>query len=85
MKLSRLALALLLALSLSPAGAADKAEPVTEPATPGAELQQAIPQSGVSLEDIQTFVAVYRAVKDAYVEPVDDKVLMQSAIRGLLT
>ena len=28
--------------------------------------------------------AVYNAVKQAYVDPVDDKKLMQSAIRGLL-
>ncbi|HVF34537.1 MAG TPA: S41 family peptidase [Candidatus Saccharimonadia bacterium] len=41
-------------------------------------------QPSISLEDIQTFVAVFRAVKDAYVEPVDDKVLMQAAIKGLL-
>jgi carboxyl-terminal processing protease len=81
MKLSRLVTALALALTLSPlaVGAADGA-PAADAATP-----EMIPQSGVSLEDIQTFVAVYRAVKDAYVEPVDDKVLMQSAIRGLLS
>jgi carboxyl-terminal processing protease len=41
-------------------------------------------QPSISLEDIQTFVAVFRAVKDAYVEPVDDATLMQSAIKGLL-
>ena len=42
------------------------------------------PQPSISLEDIQTFVSVFRAVKDAYVEPVEDKVLMQAAIKGLL-
>src|SRR5687767_12985044 len=42
-------------------------------------------QSSVSLEDVQVFVSVFRAVKEAYVEPVDDKTLMQQAIRGLLT
>ncbi|WP_251273967.1 S41 family peptidase, partial [Enterobacter hormaechei] len=30
------------------------------------------------------FVAVYNAVRAAYVDPVDDKKLMQSAVRGLL-
>jgi carboxyl-terminal processing protease len=57
--------------------------------TPAAEsATSAAPAPGtpaVSLEDIQTFAAVYRAVKDAYVEPVDDKVLMRAAIRGLLS
>ena len=42
------------------------------------------PQPSISLEDIQTFVAVFRAVKDAYVEPVEDATLMQAAIKGLL-
>ena len=36
------------------------------------------------LDEIRRYVAVYNAVKEAYVEPVDDKKLMQSAIRGLL-
>ena len=38
----------------------------------------------VSLDEIRRFVAVFRAVKQAYVDPVDDATLMQSAIRGLL-
>ncbi len=40
--------------------------------------------SKVPLAEIRRYVAVYNAVKDAYVEPIDDKKLMQSAIRGLL-
>lgn len=42
------------------------------------------PKSEVSLEDIRAFTAVFNLVKQAYVEPVDDKTLMQNAIRGLL-
>ena len=38
----------------------------------------------VPLTEIRRYVAVYNAVKDAYVDPVDDKKLMQSAIKGLL-
>ena len=38
----------------------------------------------VPLDEIRRYVGVYNAVKEAYVEPVDDKKLMQSAIRGLL-
>ena len=40
--------------------------------------------SKVPLEEIRRYVAVFNAVKDAYVEPVEDARLMQSAIRGLL-
>lgn len=40
--------------------------------------------SKVPLEEIRRFVAVYNAVRAAYVDPVDDKKLMQSAVRGLL-
>lgn len=40
--------------------------------------------SKVPLAEIRRYVAVYNAVKEAYVEPVDDRTLMQSAIRGLL-
>lgn len=40
--------------------------------------------SRVPLDEIRRYVAVYNAVKDAYVDPVDDKKLMHSAIRGLL-
>ena len=38
----------------------------------------------VPLEEIRRYVAVFNAVKEAYVEPVEDRKLMQSAIRGLL-
>lgn len=38
----------------------------------------------VPVEEIRRFVQVYQAVKQAYVEPVDDKELMQSAVRGLV-
>ncbi len=38
----------------------------------------------VPLDEIRRYVMVYNAVKQAYVEPVDDHALMQSAVRGLL-
>ena len=43
------------------------------------------PKQSVSLDDIRMFTAVFNLVKQAYVEPVDDKTLMQDAIRGLLS
>jgi carboxyl-terminal processing protease len=42
------------------------------------------PKPAVSMDDIRTFTAVFNLVKQGYVEPVDDKVLMQNAIHGLL-
>ena len=51
------------------AGKESAAEPVT---------------SRVPLEEIRRYVAVYNAVRAAYVDPVEDTKLMQSAIRGLL-
>ncbi len=40
--------------------------------------------SKVPLEEIRRYVSVFNAVKYGYVEPVDDRKLMQAAIRGLL-
>lgn len=40
--------------------------------------------SQVPVDEIRRYVAVYTAIKQAYVEPVDDETLMHSAIRGLL-
>lgn len=58
-------------------------EPATAPAPASADAVDA-PPAGVSLEDIRTFTAVYSLIKQAYVDPVDDRRLMQAAIRGLL-
>ena len=38
----------------------------------------------VPLDEIRRFVGVFNAVREAYVDPVDDHKLMQSAIKGLL-
>ncbi len=38
----------------------------------------------VPLDEIRRYVMVYNAIRQAYVDPVDDKELMQSAVRGLL-
>lgn len=38
----------------------------------------------VPLDEIRRYVTVYNAIKQAYVDPVDDHTLMQSAVRGLL-
>ena len=37
------------------------------------------------LEDLRTFTEVFSKIKSDYVEPVEDKVLLENAIRGMLT
>ena len=77
-----LSFALLPALALAQAPA-----PVPVPAPVDATdpvMAETLP-SEVPLAEIRRYVSVYNAVKDAYVEPVDDQQLMKSALRGLLS
>jgi len=90
--------ALLLGLQLLPALA--QQAPPTTPATPAPQLpSQPQPAevapaddpdaaesaaTKVPLDEIRRFVGVFDAVREAYVEPVTDRKLMQSAIKGLL-
>ena len=76
-------LALALGLRL-PLGAASAQQAPADEAPPSAEALSSASDSKVPLDEIRRYVAVYKAVKQAYVEPVDDTRLMQSAIRGLL-
>jgi carboxyl-terminal processing protease len=71
-------LAALAALPLLPAWAADASS------NPASELKGGKADDGVPVDEIRRFVSVYNAVKQAYVEPVDDRALMHSAVRGLL-
>jgi len=84
MRVAALSAALLLALAPSAAWSQE-----TPPAAEDASVAESADasesaDSKVPLEEIRRYVAVYNAVKQAYVDPVDDKKLMQSAIRGLL-
>lgn len=58
--------------------------PAQAPATAKGKAAKSAPDSKVPLDEIRRYVAVYNAVKEAYVEPIDDAKLMHSAIRGLL-
>jgi carboxyl-terminal processing protease len=87
---SRLTLALLIALTGAPAFAQQsQPQPQQAEEEPGVassddpDAAETAP-SKVPLEEIRRYVAVFNAVKEAYVEPVEDKKLMHSAIRGLL-
>lgn len=55
-----------------------------KPAAPAAKASADADAGKVPLEEIRRYVNVFNAVKHAYVEPVEDRKLMQSAIRGLL-
>jgi carboxyl-terminal processing protease len=75
---SRLVLSAILLATASFAAQADDAK-----TAPPAQTQNP-PKPAVSMDDIRAFTAVFNLVKQGYVEPVDDKVLMQNAIHGLL-
>jgi carboxyl-terminal processing protease len=93
-----LAVALLACLALAPAAAQQApADPPVQASDPEApeDDDARVPASDdpdaadgaaakVPLDEIRRYVMVYNAVKQAYVDPVDDRALMQSAVRGLL-
>ena len=81
MRVARLAAALLFALS--PAVALAQSAPDKPSRADDPDAKESV-TSRVPLDEIRRFVAVYNAVRAAYVDPVDDKKLMQSAVRGLL-
>lgn len=76
----------LLSLALCAACALPAYAQSADPA-PDAEATQAAGDTKgakVPLDEIRRYVTVYNAIKQAYVDPVDDHALMQSAVRGLL-
>lgn len=51
----------------------------------GAESTADAPEDdSLPLEELRMFAEVYGRIKDAYVEPVDDRELLEDAIRGML-
>ena len=64
-----------------PPGDADAEHAVASSDDPDAAESQT---TKVPLAEIRRYVGVYDAIKQAYVDPVDDHKLMQSAIKGLL-
>ncbi len=80
----RLPLFLMLALCALPAFAQDTDKEAPSVASSDDPDAAETVTSKVPLDEIRRYVAVFNAVKEAYVVPVDDKKLMHSAIRGLL-
>ena len=56
------------------------AEPAIAPAGAAASAKAPLP-----LEELRTFAEVMDRIKAAYVEPVDDKTLLENAIKGMLS
>ncbi|HTL15421.1 MAG TPA: S41 family peptidase [Thermomonas sp.] len=82
MRATQLSLLIALALGLAPVLAAAQSAPAEAVDDAGAESSDAAAK--VPLDEIRRYVLVYNAIKQAYVDPVDDHALMQSAVRGLL-
>ncbi|WP_300618703.1 S41 family peptidase [Dokdonella sp.] len=80
----RIPFAVLIALTVMPAFSAEPPEVREVPAAPDVAPAAAEARKTVDLQDIRAFTAVYNLVKQAYVDEVDDRRLMQQAIRGLL-
>ncbi|HET8897681.1 MAG TPA: S41 family peptidase [Rhodanobacteraceae bacterium] len=81
-------LLLLLLSAVLPTLAAGQTTPATAASSPApaiAASAASTASANVDLDDIRTFARVYSLVKQAYVDPVDDRRLMDAAIRGLLS
>ena len=80
--LSRLtSLALTIALVIgAPLAFAAQPAPAVAPAGTAATTKAPLP-----LEELRTFAEVMDRIKAAYVEPVDDKTLLENAIKGMLS
>lgn len=72
-----------LALALLLSGSSLAAQPKAAAETPPAplEAQKAL----LPLDDLRTFVEVMDRIKTAYVEPIDDRTLLENAIKGMLS
>lgn len=80
-RLTSLALAVALVSGASLAIAAEPAKPAAAAVAPTTVTAKA----PLPLDELRTFAEVLDRVKAAYVEPVDDKTLLENAIKGMLS
>jgi carboxyl-terminal processing protease len=78
------ALAALPALAADPPPVAAGEDAAADTGAPAAAAKAAPAKDAVDLADVRAFTAVYSLVKQAYVDKVDDRRLMQAAIHGML-
>ena len=76
-RLTPLALSLALLLGSAPLLAAEQPAPAIEDTETG--------KAPLPLDELRTFAEVMDRVKAAYVEPIDDKTLLENAIKGMLS
>lgn len=75
-----------LAMALALLGGASLASAAQEPAAPApAPAPAANGKAPLPLDELRTFAEVLDRIKSAYVEPVDDKTLLENAIKGMLS
>jgi carboxyl-terminal processing protease len=86
MRLSRHCLfALLLATPLLHAQATPQIAPDTDvPSAPAKASSSAASSDQIDMDDVRNFAHVYQIIRQAYVEKVDNKTLMNDAIKGML-
>ena len=85
MRFSTLSLAvLLLAAPLAQAQTAPAQSATKKPADSAPAAASSVPDR-VDLDDVRNFSRVYEIVRQAYVEPVDNKTIMKAAISGMLS
>ena len=85
MRFSTLSLAvLLLAAPLAQAQTSPAQSAAKKPADSAPAAASSVPDR-VDLDDVRNFSRVYEIVRQAYVEPVDNKTIMKAAISGMLS
>lgn len=77
-------LSMCLALLLGSAGS-HAAEPPAAPASPTQSSANSSARGVLPLDELRTFAEVFDRIKSSYVEPVDDKTLLENAIKGMLS
>ncbi|MBD1551885.1 S41 family peptidase [Pseudomonas typographi] len=81
-RLTSLAMTVALVIAAPLAHAAD---PVAAPGKAAAPVTAPAAKNPLPLEELRTFAEVMDRIKAAYVEPVDDKTLLENAIKGMLS
>ncbi|MCQ4258041.1 S41 family peptidase [Stutzerimonas stutzeri] len=76
---------LALTIMLGMYGSAWAQQPPPEIATESIPLDPAARKAPLPLDELRTFAEVLDRIKAAYVEPVDDKTLLENAIKGMLS
>src|SRR5471032_2439036 len=84
-RLTSLALTIAIVIGAPLAQAAGAAAPANPAASANSEAAAANAKAPLPLDELRTFAEVMDRVKAAYVEPVDDKTLLENAIKGMLS